>query len=104
LPAPRRAGLPLIDRGCERLLLDREDHLVLFDQVAVLEQAGPEVAAHPGPYLDLFERVGPADKLGLLGSRTRLGGLHQHGRRRCGLLRARGHGKASHRRRRGEAR
>ena len=59
-------GLALVDRGLERLLLDREDHLVLFDLVAVLEQARTEKTLHASPQIDFFERLGAADKLGLL--------------------------------------
>ena len=79
-------GLALVDRGFERLLLDREDHLALFDLVAVLEQAGTEEALHTRPQIDLFERLGAPDELGLLGHRAQLGRLDQHRRRRPGLL------------------
>ena len=82
-------GLALVDRGFERLLLDREDHLVLFDLVAVLEQARTEETLHARPQIDFFERLGAPDKLGLFGHRPQLGRLDQDRRRRPALLRVR---------------
>jgi hypothetical protein len=82
-------GLPLVDSGLERLLFNREEHLVLFDLVAILEQAGTEKSRHPRPQIDLFERLGPPYELELFGHRAQLCRLDQDRRRRPGLLRIR---------------
>ena len=79
-------GFALVDRSFERLPLDREDHLVFLDGVAVLEQARTEKTLHARPQIDFFERLGAPDKLGLFGHRPQLGRLDQHRRRRAGLL------------------
>ena len=38
--------LALIDRGLERFLFDREDHLAFLNVVSVLEQAGTKESCH----------------------------------------------------------
>jgi hypothetical protein len=79
-------GFALVDRGFERLALDREDHLAFFHFVAILEQAGPEKTLHASPQIDFFERLGATDKLGLLGHRAELRRLDQDRWRWSGLL------------------
>ena len=93
----------LIDRRFERLPLDREDHLVGLDGVALLEEARAEETLHAGPQIDFFERLGTPDKFGLFGHRAQLGRLHQHRRGRASLL-GMGHKAGRHRepRRKGE--
>jgi hypothetical protein len=63
--------------------------LVLLHLVAVLEQTRSQKALHARPQIDLFERLGASDKLGLFFHRPQLGWLDEHRRRRRGLLRSR---------------
>jgi hypothetical protein len=78
--------LALVDRGFERVFLDRKDDLALFDLVAVFEQTRTEKALHTRPQIDLFERLGAPDELGLFRHRPQLSRLYEHGRRRPSLL------------------
>ena len=78
--------LLLVDGGFERILVDRKDHLVLLDRVAILEQARTEKPAHASANIHFFQGVGAADVLRLLSNRSKLGGLDQN-RGRRGLLR-----------------
>ena len=94
-------GLALVDRGLERLRLDREDDLAFLTASPSLNLRGPRKPLHPRPQIDLFDRFRAPDKLRLLGHRPQLGWLDQHRRRRPALLRVRR--KADqHRNRRGE--
>ena len=70
-------GLALVDRSVERLTFDCENHLALFDVVAVLEQAPAEKALHARPKIDLFERLGPPDELGLFSHRPEFRRLNE---------------------------
>ena len=79
-------SLPLVNRGFERLFLDREHDLAFFDIVSVLEQPSTEKALHAGPQIDFFKRLGPPDVLGLLFHGPQLRRLDQDSRHRSRLL------------------
>ena len=82
-------GRLLVDRRLVGVGLDREQDLAFLDLVAVVELARTEEALHARPQVDLVDRGRTADELRPRGQRLELGSLHQHGRRRPGLLRLR---------------
>ena len=74
------------DRGLVRFGFDGEQDLAFLDRVAIVELARPEEALDPGPQLDLVDRGGTTDELGLVGDWRQLGRLDQNGGRGGTLL------------------
>ena len=61
--------LGLLQLGLIGVLLDEEEQLPLFHQVAVLEKDLFQIALHPGPELHRIDGLGIAGKFQVIGDR-----------------------------------